>query len=1289
MKMKGIWKHLATLTIMAALVLCLLPLGASAEGLSGDSFPTSPVNGFTFSAELWCKTCDQHFNYGQNDNEHQFTINSFGYTIANGTYSFTISYSVKACGFEETKENPERTATYDCSNGVNMTHLFRDASSPSNHYTVSVNVTRPITAHSFDQAAGDGKCKVCGYVCSHSNKTAATCTAAEKCNACGMTFGEINSDAHDYIWTYENGNHNGVCSYNDQHKKSGNCEPGEDGNCTVCHASLVASVHIPNKILYFTDADAALKYADDYYADTVTILKDATVNRGTVAGNLVVNSGVTLTFSGLSGDTESFARVEEGNVSGGGTIGGRGVTLEVEGGCSGCTFDMPVWNYGTITGGIFNKVVENYGTITGGTFENGIKNYGTIKGGKVYVILWNAIWNGENSEVKTGTVYADDIKLGSNFNKYIADEGTTLHCKHTHATAATCMKAQTCPFGCTGLAGIDSNAHSLSYTVADKVITETCAHGCTHSATATLDISTDSVTYNGAAQTIATVAHSGTWLGERLTAQYENNTNVGTATVYIQAGEAKAVKTFAITKATPTLEHFDITLPQNAVYDGTEKAATIDPKAGVEGMGEVSIKYYQGEKELNETPTNAGTYTVEFTVTEGSNYLPAKLLAGSFNIAKAEAVKTAPTAAAESFVYNGTAQALTTAGTPNGDNKIFFWINTEDDYSETVLTATDAGTYTVKWYAGEDGDPNYNPKQGEITVTIAKADAITTAPTANTLTYNSKPQQLVSGGISNWGSIEYKLDNGDWSYSIPTATNAGSYTVYYRIQLGENFNNVAETAIPVELAPFNFATATAGNAKIGLLGTPFVYDGTAKTGTPSVVVTLPSADPGSSSIEVNLTEGTDFTVDYENNVKAGTFTATFTGNGNYTGVVTRNYEIAKAPLTLTVKDQAITYGESIDQAEYTVTGLATGDKATVTLTPSTANISKSGSISAEITIKNAAGEDVTESCYTIADSAASLTIDPDLSAIENLKVETVHYSSRDAIEKTQEMLNDAENDVKNDDNITNALQKCANLLVQIDASLDAQATDAINATLKTTASNVKLADKATVTKAIADIAKAKTDYAGNYSEADIAALDAQTAKLNAALEAIANAEEVIALMNALPADVEPDDAKAIEAKAEYDKLTSNEKNMVASSAATKLAALTTYKIVKGDKATWEKGKTLTFTINGDINRFKGVKVGNSTVNAKYYTAKAGSTIVTLEKSFFEQKSISSKAAHTITFLFNDGEVRGTFNIHKDAMTPATGDNSNIFLWGGVALISLLGAGAMIMLALKKKNKHQG
>ena len=1209
MKMKGILKRLATLTIMAALVLCLLPLGASAdyelsstELINGTRIISKGTSDSDYGVEYTIITLPSEGNNG--------TVSVSGYTI-NGS-------DVKVVTIPSTITVNDQT--------FEVIAIVDDA----------FKGTSAICAtHRFD-AESDGTCKVCDHVCQHSDKTAATCVEAAKCIACGMIFGEADRNAHNYTWTYENGNHKGVCSYNDQHIKFGNCEPGEDGKCTVCQTALVASLTSGDTTTYYKTVDEAFAAAQAAGSGTVTVLAHAeytTADDIIYSENisLVVNPNVTLT-------TEAFLRLC-GSISGGGTIAGTnqgwlvayagstidGITatarlniaggtilsgtfdgeVQSEGTIKGGTFSGMVYNSGTIEGGTFNKTVVNHdyyseswaGTISGGTFNCTVENIpGTINGGTFNGQLTNKPYDKYESYV-AATVDADNLMLGENFR--FTNQGGTVNCTtHQRTTPATCMAPETCIFCGHTKGEKDNTAHSLSYTVADNVITETCAHGCTHSATATLDISTDSVTYNGAAQTIATVTHSATWRGERLTAQYENNTNVGTATVYIQAGEAKAVKTFAITKATPTLEHFDITLPQNAVYDGTEKAATIDPKAGVEGMGEVSIKYYQGEKELNETPTNAGTYTVEFTVTEGSNYLPAKLLAGSFNIAKAE--------------------------------------------------------------------------------------AITTAPTANTLTYNSKPQQLVSGGISNWGSIEYKLDNGDWSYSIPTATNAGSYTVYYRIQLGENFNNVAETAIPVELAPFNFATATAGNAKIGLLGTPFVYDGTAKTGTPSVVVTLPSADPGSSSIEVNLTEGTDFTVDYENNVKAGTFTATFTGKGNYTGVVTRNYEIAKAPLTLKVEDQTITYGESIDQAEYTVEGLADGDKATVKLTPSTTNITESGTITAEITIKNAAGEDVT-GCYDISKNSGKLTIDPDLSAIKDLTVDNVHHSNEEDIKAVQDMLDKAEADVKNDQNITEAQQKCANLLVQIHESLDALRTDAIEDTLGTTASNVKLADKATINEAIGDIKEAKTNYAGNYSEADIAALDAQIANLEAALDAIEKAETVIDWMNGLPADVEPDDDDAITAKAAYDELTSNEKNMVASATATKLAALSTYKIVKGDKATWEKGKTLTFTINGDINRFTGVKVNGSTVNSKYYTAKAGSTIVTLEKSFFEQKSISSKATHEIIFMFGDGEVRGTFYIHKDAMTPATGDSSGIVLWTVILFASTAALAAVIVISRKRKN----
>lgn len=71
----------------------------------------------------------------------------------------------------------------------------------------------------------------------------------------------------------------------------------------------------------------------------------------------------------------------------------------------------------------------------------------------------------------------------------------------------------------------------------------------------------------------------------------------------------------------------------------------------------------------------------------------------------------------------------------------------------------------------------------------------------------------------------------------------------------------------------------------------FIYDGTEKR--PSVSISAPNDDP---IIEaVTLVEGKDFTVEYKNNTEIGTATVIIKGIGNYTGEVTKSFEITKAP----------------------------------------------------------------------------------------------------------------------------------------------------------------------------------------------------------------------------------------------------------------------------------------------------------------------------------------------------------------------------------------------------------
>lgn len=55
-------------------------------------------------------------------------------------------------------------------------------------------------------------------------------------------------------------------------------------------------------------------------------------------------------------------------------------------------------------------------------------------------------------------------------------------------------------------------------------------------------------------------------------------------------------------------------------------------------------------------------------------------------------------------------------------------------------------------------------------------------PAIKPLVYNGNPQQLVYAGATDNGIIYYKLEDGEWSQTIPTATDAGVYKVYFYIK---------------------------------------------------------------------------------------------------------------------------------------------------------------------------------------------------------------------------------------------------------------------------------------------------------------------------------------------------------------------------------------------------------------------------------------------------------------------------------------------------------------------------
>lgn len=93
---------------------------------------------------------------------------------------------------------------------------------------------------------------------------------------------------------------------------------------------------------------------------------------------------------------------------------------------------------------------------------------------------------------------------------------------------------------------------------------------------------------------------------------------------------------------------------------------------------------------------------------------------------------------------------------------------------------------------------NHDHKNGKC-VCGEKETPTVTAPTALTdLEYTGNAQTLISAGSTTGGTIQYKLGaDGTYGTELPTAVNAGEYTVYYKVVGSDNYKDVEEQSVTV------------------------------------------------------------------------------------------------------------------------------------------------------------------------------------------------------------------------------------------------------------------------------------------------------------------------------------------------------------------------------------------------------------------------------------------------------------------------------------------------------------
>ena len=278
-----------------------------------------------------------------------------------------------------------------------------------------------------------------------------------------------------------------------------------------------------------------------------------------------------------------------------------------------------------------------------------------------------------------------------------------------------------------------------------------------------------------------------------------------------------------------------------------------------------------------------------------------------------------------SMTYGGAGTLLVNVKKETGAGAVSFqWYKVEDGNETAVGSATtknqfdlsalklSAGNHTFRFSATCDG---YEKMSEDIAVTVQKADIRSiTPPTAQeNLTYTGQEQALITAGsVANYGTMQYSLtENGTYSQDIPIGTDAGTYTVWYRVIGDENHNDTAPASVAVSIGkkPLTITKVACADK---------IYDGTTTVEPTSVIFD-----------NMTLNRGTDYTV-------TASFDDASVGNGkNITATVTlmgqtaKNYALEQSSFTTTGN---ITKAAAPDFTKKTGLDIVNGHEKTYTVT---------------------------------------------------------------------------------------------------------------------------------------------------------------------------------------------------------------------------------------------------------------------------------------------------------------------------------------------------------------------
>lgn len=240
-------------------------------------------------------------------------------------------------------------------------------------------------------------------------------------------------------------------------------------------------------------------------------------------------------------------------------------------------------------------------------------------------------------------------------------------------------------------------------------------------------------------------------------------------------------------------------------------------------------------------------------------------------------------------------------GTPKEPAVTIAGLTVDKDYLLEYQNQTDAGTASIV----VTGLSTY---QGMVTITFTIEKTVSTlkkAPTAKTLSYTGSAQKLVRVGTCVGGEMQYSLDGEHFASENPTATNAGTYTVYYRVAGDKNHYDIAAETLEVTIDRVPSAVTAAPEALV------LTY-----SGQPQTLIVAGSAEGG--TMEYSLDNET-FSIAIPTATNAAQYTVYYrvVGDQNHTDVAaaTVNARIGRdgEPVFTAPTPRTLTYTGTMQQ----------------------------------------------------------------------------------------------------------------------------------------------------------------------------------------------------------------------------------------------------------------------------------------------------------------------------------------------------------------------------------------